>query len=144
MARLDIPTLQCDRCKKTTTDPNEILEFTKLKSDEGLTGESWDLCGNCWTWFKQRFLTKIGSLPVEPGGPIPSGSVTAKIKVTGKGPVINQQVALSFNADYLDERNQEWAYYTPALNVHMTAKESVANLFGVNQSFTLVFIPEEG
>lgn len=144
MARLDVLMLQCDRCKYITSEPNEMSEFMTLKSDTGVTGETFDICGDCWTWFKQRFMTKIGSLPVEPGGPIPSGSVTAKVRVTGKGPVMNRQVALSLNADYLDERNHEWAYYNPTLGINMTVKESVANLFGVNQTFTLVFIPEEG
>lgn len=73
--------------------------------------------------------------------------VTAKVKVAGKGDVVDGQVALSFTADYADERNKEWAKYTPALSLQMTVLESVlesvADKFAVGQPFTLTFTPEE-
>ena len=73
--------------------------------------------------------------------------VTAKVKVAGKGDVVDGQVALSFTADYADERNKEWAKYTPALSLQMTVLESVADKFAVGQpftlTFTLTFTPEE-
>lgn len=69
--------------------------------------------------------------------------VTAKVKVRGKGDVVDGQVALSFTADYADERNKEWAKYTPALSLQMTVLESVADKFVVGQPFTLTFTAEE-
>ena len=70
-------------------------------------------------------------------------NVTAKVKVSGKGEPVDGQVAMSFTADYNDERNKEWAKYTPALFIQMTVLESVAEKFSVDQAFTLTFSPEE-
>lgn len=68
--------------------------------------------------------------------------VTAKVKVIGKGGVVDGQVVLIFSADYADERNKEWAKYTPAFSLQMTVLESVADKFAVGQPFTLTFSPE--
>ncbi len=69
--------------------------------------------------------------------------ITAKIKVTTKSDVNDGQVNLGFNADYADDRNKEWAKYTPALSLSMAVLESVADHFEVGQSFTLTFDPSE-
>jgi hypothetical protein len=38
----------------------------------------------------------------------------------------NEQVLVTFAADYQDERNKEWAKYTPALSVSITVLPEVA------------------
>ena len=78
-------------------------------------------------------------------------AITAKAKVTGKherlanstGTDKTKTVVLTFNADYADNRNKEWAAYTPHLNFEMTVKEEVAKLFEVGDSFTVTFAPED-
>lgn len=70
-------------------------------------------------------------------------NITAKIKVTGKTPVTDGQTNLNFQADYSNDRNKEWAKYTPALSLGMSVLDSVAENFEVGQAFTLTFIPEE-
>lgn len=149
MSRLDVPTLQCDRCKETTTDPRVMTEFTKLKSDKGTSGENWDLCMKCWIWYKERFLTMIGSLPgnkLDSPQEVKDGQagITAKVRVNGMGPLVNGQAGINLVADYLDGRNKEWAQFTPHLSIAMTIKEGLEKKFGVGQAFKLVFIPEEG
>ena len=73
---------------------------------------------------------------------------TAKIKLTSKhlitrgAPPVVDEVGLQFHADYDDDRNQEWAKYTPALSVAMTVLPEVAERFEVGQAFTLTFEPE--
>lgn len=69
--------------------------------------------------------------------------ITAKVKVSGKSDVVDGQVSLSFNADYADDRNKEWAKYTPALTLQMYVVESVAENIKFGQAFTLTFTPEE-
>lgn len=39
------------------------------------------------------------------------------------------QTRLEFNADYSDERNKEWAKYTPGLGLQLTVLESVGEQF---------------
>jgi len=70
-------------------------------------------------------------------------NTTAKIKVTVKNPVSDGQTSLTFGADYADDRNKEWAKYTPGLTVMMTVLDSVAERFEVGQAYTLTFSPEE-
>lgn len=71
-------------------------------------------------------------------------NITAKIKVTSKSaPQYGDQVTLSFSPDYDDERNKEWAKFTPALSLSMTVKEEVAAHFAEGQAFTLTFTPED-
>lgn len=69
-------------------------------------------------------------------------SVTAKVKVTSREDAGNEQVALSFHADYEDGRNKEWSKYTPALSLSMTVKSEVAERFELGQAFTLTFDAE--
>lgn len=69
-------------------------------------------------------------------------SITAKVRVQSKTPLSDGQTVLNINADYADERNKEWAKYTPALGLTMTVLDSVAERFDVMQTFTLTFTPE--
>jgi len=41
----------------------------------------------------------------------------------------NDQVLVSFTADYEDERNKAWAKYTPALSASLTVLPEVAEKF---------------
>ncbi len=71
------------------------------------------------------------------------GNITAKVKVTNN--VVNGDYAsLSFNADYADGRNQEWAYATPSLSLSMTVRPEVAERFPMGQAFTLTFTGDDG
>ena len=65
--------------------------------------------------------------------------ITAKIKVTSKIKVDDGQTTLYFGPDYNDERNKEWAKYTPGLALSMTVLDSVAEKFEYGQAFTLYF-----
>lgn len=72
--------------------------------------------------------------------------ITAKIicrskNVSGEGE--NAQAALSFEPDYKDDRNQDWARYTPALSLNMTVKGSVGEAFEVGDAYTLQFVKDE-
>ena len=85
-------------------------------------------------------------------------SVTAKVKIyqispglpTPDAPAPEAQ-SVRFSADYVTPDgqaiNQEWAYYTPSLDIGMTVRTEVlvANGWNVGDSFTLTFdkIPEE-
>lgn len=70
-------------------------------------------------------------------------AITAKAKVTSKTPNTDGQTNLNFGADYSDDRNKEWAKYTPILNITMVVLDSVAENFELGQAFTLTFTPEE-
>ena len=51
MSRLDVPTLQCDRCKSVTQDNKEMAKFITL-SHHNISGlDQWDLCPVCWPKF---------------------------------------------------------------------------------------------
>jgi hypothetical protein len=64
---------------------------------------------------------------------------TAVVKLYSKGENQDGQVALNFNADYTDARNQEWAKYTPALSMIMHVIEPVAETFTVGKNYLLTF-----
>jgi hypothetical protein len=68
---------------------------------------------------------------------------TAKVALARKEEAGDDQFQLTFSADYADERNKEWAKYTPYLNLVMTVKSTVADHFQLGDRFTLVFEPEE-
>lgn len=68
--------------------------------------------------------------------------ITAKVFVSGKteqGEGEHRRVLLSFNPDYADGRNKEWAEATPHLSLQMTVKGSVADQFEVGKPYTLTF-----
>lgn len=64
---------------------------------------------------------------------------TAVATLYNKGPVVDGQAALAFTADYSDDRNKEWAKYTPGLSVNMTVIESVAERFEQGGRYLLTF-----
>lgn len=66
--------------------------------------------------------------------------VSAKVKVSNVGAAQDGQCVVNFTADYDDERNKEWAKYTPALNITMTVLESVVEQhFRNGTAWTLLF-----
>lgn len=69
-------------------------------------------------------------------------AITAKVKVYSIAKVSDGQKAISFNADYDDERNKEWAKYTPTLSLSMTVVDEVAAQFDVGQAYGLTFTLE--
>lgn len=50
-----------------------------------------------------------------------------------------EQTSLAFMADYADERNKEWAKYTPALSLQMHVLNSVADQFELQGRYLLSF-----
>ena len=69
-------------------------------------------------------------------------TVTAKV-FCGSANKSATDTILTFGADYRDDRNKEWASFTPALTLTMTVKNEVAAHFEPGQSYTLTFTPEE-
>lgn len=65
--------------------------------------------------------------------------ITAKVRVANQVPYADS-VAVTFYADYADGRNKEWAYATPSLNLTMTMRPEVAELFKDNTPYTLQFV----
>lgn len=66
--------------------------------------------------------------------------ITAVAKLYAKNPATDDsQTQLVFNADYNDERNKEWARWTPALNLSMHVLNSVAAKFELNENYLLTF-----
>jgi hypothetical protein len=58
--RLDVPTLQCDRCKNITEDITEMGKYRSLTGMyDGYQGshEKWDLCPPCYTKFIDEFIS---------------------------------------------------------------------------------------
>lgn len=70
-------------------------------------------------------------------------SITAKVKVQYTSPNGEDQTQVNLIADYDDDRNKEWAKYTPALSVAITVKNEIADRFPMGQAFTLNFTPED-
>lgn len=69
-----------------------------------------------------------------------STKVTAKVRLVSKSAnAYGDGASLSFQPDYQDGRNKEWAEATPALGLSMTVKGSVADLFTQGQAYTLTF-----
>jgi hypothetical protein len=72
--------------------------------------------------------------------------ITAKIRCVSKvkvGEGDDEQSNLRFSADYADDRNKAWSKYTPALDLTMIVKGSVADQFDTAKAFTLTFEPAE-
>lgn len=69
--------------------------------------------------------------------------ISAKVRLGSKIPYSRddaETVQLSFYADYNDAgRNEEWAKFTPSLNLNMMVKPSVADKFVQGQAYTLYF-----
>ncbi len=58
IARIDVPTLQCDRCKDITTDEEMMARYAKLLLVS--TQEKWDLCPDCIGYYFKRLF---GTMP---------------------------------------------------------------------------------
>lgn len=66
--------------------------------------------------------------------------VTAKVKVTDRRRLGDEEVTVSFGPDYDENgRNAAWAAATPALSLVMTVNGKVANQFEMGQTGTLTF-----
>lgn len=65
--------------------------------------------------------------------------ITAVATLQSKGESSAGQTALHFAADYNDERNKEWAKYTPGLSVQMHVLDSVAEQFEQGGRYLLMF-----
>lgn len=69
--------------------------------------------------------------------------ITVKVYVTDKEDTgYEGQVRLTFEPDYAEGRNSEWALYTPGLSLQMFVKAEVADQFSQYQPLTLTFTPE--
>lgn len=72
--------------------------------------------------------------------------ITAKIVCNSKmesGEGDDRQVNVAFSADYADERNKEWARWTPGLSLTMGLKGAVADQFEAGQAYTMTFDKED-
>lgn len=65
--------------------------------------------------------------------------ITAVATLYTKGESNGGQTPLQFGADYNDERNKEWAKYTPGLSVQMHVLDSVAEQFEQGGRYLLTF-----
>lgn len=65
-------------------------------------------------------------------------NITAVATLNGKTDN-NDQVQLSFGADYNDERNKAWAKYTPGLSVIMHVTPEVAEKFDQGGRYLVTF-----
>lgn len=70
-------------------------------------------------------------------------AVTAKVECTSKSDQ-GWATVLSFQPDYKDGRNAEWAEATPSLVINMTVKTSVGEHFKQGGKYTLTFEPSDG
>lgn len=70
-------------------------------------------------------------------------NVTAKAKCTRHEQTSDGQVVLEFQADYDDDRNREWAKYTPAFSAIMTVLGEVAEQFQQGDKITVTFSKSE-
>lgn len=71
--------------------------------------------------------------------------ITAKVFCASKteyGEGDDRHADLVFGADYADDRNKEWAKWTPALNVNMKVNGAAADLFEPSKRYTLQFVEE--
>lgn len=69
-----------------------------------------------------------------------SRRITAKVRCTSTNKLADC-VRLDFQPDYQDDRNKEWAYFTPSLSLGMTVRPEVADQWGVEvgKTYTLTF-----
>lgn len=72
-----------------------------------------------------------------------SPKITAVATLYTKGESADGQTPLSFSADYSDERNKEWAKYTPALTINMAVLDSVAENFEQGGRYILSFVKQD-
>lgn len=70
-------------------------------------------------------------------------ATTAKLFLTTKTLVPDDQVHLEFGPDYADGRNKEWAKYTPGLTLRLTVLAEVAERFTEGKSYVMTLTEEE-
>lgn len=73
-------------------------------------------------------------------------SITAKLTPNTKlesGVGENRQVVVSFSADYANNKNAEWAIFTPMVQLSMTMKGVVADRFIIGKGYTVTFEEDE-
>jgi hypothetical protein len=68
-------------------------------------------------------------------------ATTMKMKVNSTV-ATDGQVAVQMSADYADEKNKEWAKYTPNASYNFVVKEELADEFPIGASFTVTFEKE--
>lgn len=56
MSRVDIPVLECDRCKSRTSDKNQMAAYIQLTRSHVGGNEQFDLCSPCAYEFKMLFM----------------------------------------------------------------------------------------
>ena len=69
--------------------------------------------------------------------------ITAKVRCSYKtesGEGENRTARVSFQPDYQDGRNAEWAAATPSLTLEMTLNNQAADLFKAGTAYTLQFV----
>lgn len=64
---------------------------------------------------------------------------TARVFVSGESSNGAGETNLSFNADYADGKNKEWAKFTPSLSLSMTVLDVVAEGVAYGDKYELVF-----
>jgi hypothetical protein len=72
--------------------------------------------------------------------------ITAKVICQSKqesGEGEDRTVTVTFGADYADERNKEWARWTPVLSLTMGLRGSVADKFETSKAYTLRFVESD-
>lgn len=65
-------------------------------------------------------------------------AVSAKVVCSTKNDAGDGQTTLTFQPDYADGRNKEWAKYTPALGLTMVVLNEVADKFDAGASYTMI------
>lgn len=71
-------------------------------------------------------------------------NITAVAKLYGKTEQRDgEQTLLAFSADYNDERNKEWAKWTPAMTLTMVVLNEVAEQFELQANYVLTFEKQE-
>lgn len=68
--------------------------------------------------------------------------ITAKVKCSDIHGSWQGAKNIAFMPDYGEGRNASWAAATPNLQLTLTVREDVAQLFTVGASYTLTFTPE--
>lgn len=72
--------------------------------------------------------------------------ITAKVRCASKtetGEGDSRQASVTFQPDYNDDRNKEWAAATPNLSLSMTLKRQAAALFEEGAAYTLEFVEDD-
>lgn len=68
---------------------------------------------------------------------------TAKVKISSRQVqqegTEHEQVLLTYNADYDDDRNKEWSRYTPSMGVTQLVLPEVAEGIEVGDTFDVLF-----